>query len=341
MSYYNPYANANGFFGYQYNNGGYQYFNGQVFSNIHSSLPMATAELQNAPRPAVPPPPPGPAPPYARKYRPNVPPKNRVLHSIPTSPKEPSTSAGPIPRQKEQAAAYRVAPYSVSKPAQIYGEYSTQNKNWTRNKSDFNLLVVPPPEETAEDTSAVPVNIRALDGDIIAEPNSSGSGEIHSYMSTTSNRFGVSGPLSLNKVQNKDAHTGGIGKYLMGKMGWTGTGGIGARPGEVTPLGAVVEAKLDRKGLGVGSEPVGRAVNGAELSLPVAFLNDYCKEKQWTFPTYEQVEESGPPHCKSFLFKVKLNGMEYPAPEAANTKKLAKANAARACLKALGLVQTR
>lgn len=159
---------------------------------------------------------------------------------------------------------------------------------------------------------------------------------ISQYESTVSNRLGLSGPDSLYSTHNQAAHSAGIGKYLLQKMGWSPGSGIGPNPqADSEPLAAKLEYKADKKGLGTTTEGGGGL---SDVHLPVGYLNEMCLMKGWKFPNYELVDESGPPHAKSFLFKVTLNGVEYSANDPATTKKAAKANAARVVLRALGVM---
>ena len=120
-------------------------------------------------------------------------------------------------------------------------------------------------------------------------------------------------------------------------MGWLEGAGIGPnQQGECVPLGATLGYKADKKGLGTATELAAPALQ--DVALPVAYLNEHCYQEGVKFPNYILVDESGPPHSKSFLFKIILNGVEYSSNEPAATKKAAKANAARVCLRALGVI---
>ena len=71
---------------------------------------------------------------------------------------------------------------------------------------------------------------------------------------------------------------------------------------------------------------------------PVSALAELCTKRRWKMPTYNVVHESGPAHKKDFLYEVIVNGNSYQHNIASNNKKLAKAEAAFAALKALGVV---
>ena len=66
---------------------------------------------------------------------------------------------------------------------------------------------------------------------------------------------------------------------------------------------------------------------------------ELCTKRRWGPPVFELCFEHGPPHQKSFVFKVTVNGVEYQPCIATNNKKLAKANAAAFCLQSLGLLK--
>ena len=71
---------------------------------------------------------------------------------------------------------------------------------------------------------------------------------------------------------------------------------------------------------------------------PVSALAELCTKRRWQTPAYNIVHESGPAHKKDFLYQVIVNGNSYQHNVASNNKKLAKAEAAFAALKALGIV---
>ena len=65
---------------------------------------------------------------------------------------------------------------------------------------------------------------------------------------------------------------------------------------------------------------------------------ELCNRRKWGAPSFDLVHESGPAHKKNFLFKVKVNNMEYQSTITSTNKKQAKAQAATVCLQELGLV---
>lgn len=81
----------------------------------------------------------------------------------------------------------------------------------------------------------------------------------------------------------------------------------------------------------------GHSVCLASGKHPVSALVELCSKRKWSPPEFEMVFDCGPEHKKNFLMKVMVNGQEYKPSVAASTKKLAKANAAAACLQSLGL----
>ncbi|XP_078265760.1 SON DNA and RNA binding protein b isoform X2 [Rhinoraja longicauda] len=114
--------------------------------------------------------------------------------------------------------------------------------------------------------------------------------------------------------------TGGMGAQLMQKMGWREGEGLGKnKNGTVEPI--TVDFKTDRKG-----------------KHPVSALMEICNKRKWAPPDFLMIRDSGPDHCKHFLFKVLINGTEYKPNLASPNKKHAKASAATTALQALGLV---
>ncbi|XP_069744913.1 protein SON-like isoform X2 [Narcine bancroftii] len=137
--------------------------------------------------------------------------------------------------------------------------------------------------------------------------------------------------------------TGGMGAQLMQKMGWKEGEGLGKnKNGTVEPI--IVDFKTDRKGLVAegektqkkfGNFPTLKDLSGKH---PVSALMEICNKRKWPPPDFLMVRDSGPDHCKHFLFKVMINGTEYKPSLASPNKKHAKASAATIALRALGLV---
>ncbi|XP_053679843.1 protein Son [Anopheles nili] len=152
--------------------------------------------------------------------------------------------------------------------------------------------------------------------------------------------------------------TGGMGMHLLQKMGWQPGEGLGKeKNGSLHPL--LLDVKLDKRGLGEGENKQRphhfqqnqfqhrdgrqRYMNmklHTDGKHPVSILGEYATKHKWNIPQYELVHESGPGHAKNFVFKVIVNGLEYQPAIANNTKKEAKATAAKFCLQRLGVMIT-
>lgn len=152
--------------------------------------------------------------------------------------------------------------------------------------------------------------------------------------------------------------TGGMGMALLQKMGWKPGEGLGrTKTGSLQPLQLTV--KLDKRGLvsredikqqpprsaGVrGGSKNTNASNIAQATLtaqdkhPVCVLNELTSKNKWTPPQYILKEDTGPSHSRMFLFSVEINGQSYTPTQACNNKKEAKLNAAKLCLRALGIL---
>ncbi|XP_048396686.1 protein SON-like isoform X3 [Stegostoma tigrinum] len=172
--------------------------------------------------------------------------------------------------------------------------------------------------------------------------------------------------------------SGGMGAHLMQKMGWRQGEGLGKnKNGPVEPI--VVDFKIDRKGLvAEGEKTHKKPANFATMKdlsgkHPVSALIEICNKRKWPPPDFLMVHDSGPDHCKHFLFKIQgdhrhftshgqrilsgwemeeviamenvhkawqvmINGTEYKPSLPSPNKKHAKASAATIALQALGLV---
>ncbi|XP_048459080.1 protein SON isoform X2 [Rhincodon typus] len=137
--------------------------------------------------------------------------------------------------------------------------------------------------------------------------------------------------------------SGGMGAHLMQKMGWRQGEGLGKnKNGPVEPI--VVDFKIDRKGLvAEGEKTHKKPANFATMKdlsgkHPVSALMEICNKRKWPPPDFLMVHDSGPDHCKHFLFKVMINGTEYKPSLPSPNKKHAKASAATIALQAMGLV---
>lgn len=143
--------------------------------------------------------------------------------------------------------------------------------------------------------------------------------------------------------------SGGMGMALLQKMGWRPGEGLGKnKEGTLEPL--QLEVKLDKRGL-ISEQDIGQKINKTakpvipaiktlEGKHPVSLLGEYCSKRKLGAPVYELCFECGPDHKKNFLFKVKVNGIEYKPTFASPNKKQAKAEAAQICLQTLGLLSS-
>ncbi|RVE75028.1 hypothetical protein OJAV_G00012680 [Oryzias javanicus] len=136
---------------------------------------------------------------------------------------------------------------------------------------------------------------------------------------------------------------GGVGEFLMRKMGWRTGEGLGRnREGTVDPI--VIDFKVDRKGLVAEGEKPQKQTGGLVVTKdmmgkhPVSALIELCNKRRIMQPDFVLVHHSGPDHRKNFLFKVTVNGEDFQPQTASPNKKHAKAMAATVALQALGEV---
>jgi protein SON len=94
-------------------------------------------------------------------------------------------------------------------------------------------------------------------------------------------------------------------------MGWRPGEGLGKdKTGQLQPL--LLEVKLDKKGLVSNEETAKPKRNQApprmtlEGKHPVSLLGELASKRRWGSPQYDVILESGPQHCKLFIFKVSL-----------------------------------
>jgi protein SON len=71
---------------------------------------------------------------------------------------------------------------------------------------------------------------------------------------------------------------------------------------------------------------------------PSSALNEAWTKRSWGTPAFHLVKEEGHAHKKTFLFKVKINGLDYQPTVKGSSKKLAKAEFAKWSLDPLGLI---
>ncbi|XP_037618171.1 protein SON isoform X1 [Sebastes umbrosus] len=162
----------------------------------------------------------------------------------------------------------------------------------------------------------------------------------------SSEELSTSGPQAwLKKDQFLRAApvSGGVGEFLMRKMGWRTGEGLGRnREGTVEPI--IIDFKVDRKGLVAEGEKPQKQTGGLVVTKdlmgkhPVSALIELCNKRRIMQPDFVMVHHSGPDHRKNFLFKVTVNGVDYQPQTASPNKKHAKAMAATVALQALGEV---
>ncbi|KAM6893515.1 protein SON-like [Xenentodon cancila] len=162
----------------------------------------------------------------------------------------------------------------------------------------------------------------------------------------SSEELSTSGPQAwLKKDQFLRAApvSGGVGEFLMRKMGWKTGEGLGRnREGTVEPI--IIDFKVDRKGLVAEGEKPQKQTGGLVVTKdlmgkhPVSALIELCNKRRIMQPDFVMVHHSGPDHRKNFLFKVTVEGVDYQPQTASPNKKHAKAMAATVALQALGEV---
>lgn len=148
-----------------------------------------------------------------------------------------------------------------------------------------------------------------------------------------------------NTLKNIKAIEGGLGKYLLMKMGWVEGTGLGKnRQGSLDPVFPSV--KLNTRGLIAEGEIVrDLALQIANQTgqpdshcYPIATLLTYCQKQKYPPPQFELMHESGPPHKKLFSMRVLVNGIYYHPTSKSSNKKMAKHLAAAVALQAIGLL---
>ncbi|ESO12329.1 hypothetical protein HELRODRAFT_105281 [Helobdella robusta] len=119
-------------------------------------------------------------------------------------------------------------------------------------------------------------------------------------------------------------------------MGWKEGEQVGigsANPGLMKPIEIVM--KNDRRGLQTSEESL-RMINIEKRIYkgqhPVSYLIIFCLKRRWLMPEFELVDEGGPPHMKFFIYKVRVNGVDYQPATSSCNKKSAKVEAAICCL---------
>ncbi|XP_026810315.1 protein SON isoform X1 [Rhopalosiphum maidis] len=153
--------------------------------------------------------------------------------------------------------------------------------------------------------------------------------------------------VKKDQLKNSAPVNSGIGIHLLQKMGWKPGEGLGKnQSGSLEPL--LLDVKMDKRGLVAEEELQGNRTKKFSkkavlptLSLegkhPVSLLNEFCAKRKWDIPKFNTLDESGPSHRKTFIMTVVVNGVQYCSSRC-QTKKMAKMEAAKECLKEIGLL---
>lgn len=105
--------------------------------------------------------------------------------------------------------------------------------------------------------------------------------------------------------------------------------------GAPLPLANITVSPASQPSLPSAAQPLMQQI---EKKHPVSLLGELAAKHRWPVPQYTAVEEFGQPHQKQFLFQVNANGMNYTPAQLSNTKKEAKAVAARYALQQMGIL---
>ncbi|XP_055328815.1 protein Son-like [Paramacrobiotus metropolitanus] len=172
------------------------------------------------------------------------------------------------------------------------------------------------------------------------------TGETAGYNTASAHSSGKQAWARKDQLMNLKP-VGGKGQYLLQKMGWIAGQSLGVRQhGTLEPLKMTI--KMDKRGLIAQEEIRGKqptsfrgvktvSFPGYENQHPCSALNEVCTKNGWGTPSFILVEEGGQPHRKTFLFQVIINGVEYRPTVPGCSKKIAKAEAAKYCLQAIGV----
>lgn len=161
------------------------------------------------------------------------------------------------------------------------------------------------------------------------------------------------GWVKRDSLKRATPYTGTKGTNMLQKMGWTPGQSLGRRQnGQLEPH--MPEIKTNRRGFDVsaksfpvqkkkkkgliGPQPVESIKLVTDGKNPISILEEYSTKRKITPPRYETIVDDGPIHDKTFVFKVIVDGVEYPADKGGKVKKLAKAECARQCLVKLGIL---
>lgn len=160
--------------------------------------------------------------------------------------------------------------------------------------------------------------------------------------------------VKRDSLKRPTPYVGARGMNLMQKMGWVPGQGLGrSENGALEP--SFPEIKMNKRGLDVAQKelkvPVtvqaregGRKLQMNTIKLvtegknPVSILEEYCSKRKLEAPKYEAIVDEGPVHAKNFVFKVTVDGVDYPAAKGSHVKKTARMEAAKKCLVELGIL---
>ncbi|KAF6212431.1 hypothetical protein GE061_012954, partial [Apolygus lucorum] len=276
---------------------------------------------------------------------------------VPVSPKRSETKSAPSTSKAKDTAA----PLAIEAPPVVAGPVVPK----------YPTVYPTPAEKRAVDIGAViSERLAAIRKDYDPSPSSpvfstrSWEAPLTSGLFTGSTGVKVLTPTELAAGQQAWARkdqlisatpvSGGMGMSLLQKMGWKPGEGLGKNhEGTLEPLRLPV--KMDKKGLVCAEEmswrqrqqqqgkagpakPFAAAVKAMEGKHPVSLLNEFCTRRKFKQPEFHTVKEDGPPHQKRFIIKVTVNGVDYQPSITSSTKKIAKSEAARVCLRSLGVL---
>lgn len=161
------------------------------------------------------------------------------------------------------------------------------------------------------------------------------------------------GWVKKDSLKRATPYSGAKGTNMLQKMGWTPGQSLGRRQnGQLEPH--MPDIKVNRRGFDVSAQtiqvpnkkpkgligpvPVESIKLVTEGKNPVSILEEYSTKRKILPPRYETIIDEGPVHDKTFVFKVHVDGVDYPADKGGKVKKLAKAECARQCLVKLGIL---
>lgn len=168
------------------------------------------------------------------------------------------------------------------------------------------------------------------------------------------NRRKQGGWVKRDSLKRTTPYSGAKGSNMLQKMGWNPGQSLGKRQnGQLEPH--MPDIKTNRRGFDVAAQkvsvpmhnkknaPIGPQVKTINLVTdgknPISILEEYSSKRKLSPPRYEAIVDEGPVHDKTFVFKVIVDDVDYPAEKGSNVKKQAKAEAARNCLIKLGVLK--